>query len=308
MVGRRGSSGFGWAWSGPPSGPRRPSLSPRLLALAGAGLIAVVVALVVVGVWLSDGGDNSPAGSGGTPTATTMVAETPSPSPTPLPTPSLTPSPTPARTPTATPAVPTTPSPTATPTALPGGQAPLFRLAAWDGERWQSEEVLEGATYREGEAIPFLLRIDRAKRGTAYSLTIGFDCEAFALLTSYDRDHGSQPALSSGGPESAAADTILSIPRDEGTGAEDGETGSLSLWGGSFTGVDGALPSTACTGEKSLTVGLAAAADTLHLMWAAEISQGAAEEDAPLRLTVQVAGAEDLGIEIDPDSLRPAQP
>lgn len=237
-----------------------------------------------------------------------MVAETPSPSPTPLPTPSLTPSPTPARTPTATPAVPTTPSPTATPTALPGGQAPLFRLAAWDGERWQSEEVLEGATYREGEAIPFLLRIDRAKRGTAYSLTIGFDCEAFALLTSYDRDHGSQPALSSGGPESAAADTILSIPRDEGTGAEDGETGSLSLWGGSFTGVDGALPSTACTGEKSLTVGLAAAADTLHLMWAAEISQGAAEEDAPLRLTVQVAGAEDLGIEIDPDSLRPAQP
>jgi hypothetical protein len=152
------------------------------------------------------------------------------------------------------------------------------------------------------------LRIDRAKRGAAYSLTIGFNCEAFGLLTSYDRDHGSQPALSSGGPESAAADTILSIPRDEGTGAENGETGSLSLWGGSFTGVDGALPSTACTGEKSLTVGLAAAADTLHLMWATEISPGAAERDVPLRLTIQVAGAEDLSIEIDPNSVRSAQP
>jgi hypothetical protein len=273
IVGRRGSRGAGWTWSRQPSGPRRAPSSLPLLALAGAGVIAVVVALVVLGVWLSDGGDNSPAGSDGTPTATPIVAEAPSPTATPGPAPSPTPSPSP---------VPTLASPT------PDGQGPLFRLAAWDGERWQSSPLPEGATYREGEAVPFLFRIDRASRGAAYSVTIHYDCEAFALLTSYDRDHGSRPALASGGPESAAADTTLSLPHDPGTGTDDGEAGSLSLWGGSFTGVDGPLPSSACSGEKSLTVGLAAAADTLHLMWAAEISPGAAERDAPLPLTVRV--------------------
>jgi len=239
-------------------------------------MIALFVALALLGVWLSDRDDNSPAGTSGTPTPT--------------------------------PAVTARPSPTPTPTPMPGGQAPLFRLAAWDGERWQFNPRLEDAAYREGEAIPFLFRIDRASRGAAYSLTIRYDCEAFALLTSYDRDHGSRPALAPGEPESAAADTTLSIPDDPGTGADDGEAGSLSLWGGSFTGVDGPLPFSACSGEKSLTVGLAAAADTLHLMWAAEISPGAAERDAPLRLAVQAAGAEELGIEIDPESVRPAQP
>ncbi len=267
----------------------------------------MVVALVVVGVWLLDGGDSSPPGSGGTPTATT-VAETPLPSPTLVPTPSLTPSQTPARTPTATPAVTTTPSPTAAPTAAPGGQGPLFRLAAWDGERWWFEERLEGATYREGEAVPFLLRIDRASRGDAYSLTIRYDCEAFAVLTPYERDHGSQPALAPGGPGSAPADTIISLVHDPAVVPDDGDAGSLSLWGGSFTGVDRALPSSECAGEKSVTAGLAAVADTLHLMWAAEISAGAVERDAPLRLAAQIAGAKELSINIDPDSVRPAQP
>ena len=291
IVGRRGSRGSGWTWSRPPSGPRRPPSVAPLLPLAGVGLIALFVGLVLLGAWLWGTGDDAPAGVSGVPTPTPAVTATPSPTPTPTPTP--TPSPTP---------VPTAASPT------PGGQGPFFRLAAWDGQRWQFNPPLEGATYREGEAVPFLLHIDRASRGAAYPLTIRYDCEAFALLTSYDRDHGSEPALASGGPESAAADTTLSIPDDPGTGADDGEAGSLGLWGGSFTDVGGLLPSSACSGEKSLTVGLAAAADTLHLMWAAEISPGAAQRDAPLRLAVQVAGAEELGIEIDPESVRSAQP
>ena len=293
IVGRRGSRGPGWTWPRQPSGPRRPAPSPRLLPVAGAGLIALFVALALLGVWLSDRDGNSPAGTSGTPTPTPAVTATPSPTATPGPTRSPTPSPSP---------VPTLASPT------PDGQGPLLRLATWDGERWQFNPPLEGATYGEGEAAPFLFRIDRASRGAVYSLTIRYDCEAFALLTSYDRDHGSRPALASGGPESAAADTTLSLPHEPGTGADDGEAGSLSLWGGSFTGVDGPLPSSACSGEKSLTVGLAAAADTLHLMWAAEISLGAAERDVPLRLAVRVAGAEELSIEIDPDSVGPAQP
>lgn len=293
IVGRRGSSGVGWTWSRPPSGPRRPLLRGTLLALAGAALIALFVALAVVGVRLLDSDDNSSAGTSGTPTPTPAVTATPSPTATPGPTPSPKRSPSP---------VPTSVSPT------PAGQEPLFRLAAWDGERWQFKPSLDGATYREGEAIPFLFRIDRASRGADYSLTIRYDCEAFALLTSYDRDHGSQPALASGGPERAAADAILSFPQEPGASAGDGEAGSLSLWGGSFTGVDGPRPASGCTGEKSLTVGVVAASDTLHLIWAAEISPGAAERNAPLRLAVQAAGAEKLSVEIDPESIRAAQP
>jgi hypothetical protein len=278
IVGRRGSSRPGWTWSHPPLGPRRPPPSLPLLALAGVGVIALFVVVALLGVWLSDRDDNSPAGTSGTATATPAVTATPSPSPTLIPSP------------------------------VPGGQGPLFRLAAWDGERWQFSPLLEDTTYHEGEAIPFLFSVDDASPGAVYSVTIRYDCGAFTLLTSYDRDHGSRPALAAGGPESAAADTILSFPHKPGTSADDGEVGSLSLWGGSFTGVVGAPPSTACSGEKSLTVGLAPAADTMHLMWAAEISQGAAKRDAPLRLTVRTAGAEELSSEIDPDSVRPAQP
>jgi len=276
IVGHRGSSRSGWTWSGPPSGPRRPPRIPPLLPLAGAGLIALFVALALLGLWLSDSSDNSPTGANSTPAHTPAVTETP--------------------------------SPAAAPTPGPGGQGPLFRLAAWDGERWQFDPPLEGATYREGEGVPFLLRIDRASRGAAYSLTIRYDCEAFALLTSHDRDHGSRPALASGGPGSATADTMLAFPHEPDASADEGEAGSLSLWGGSFTGVDGPLPSAACAGENRVTVGLAAAADVLYLMWAAEISPGAAEGDAPLRLAVQAPGAEELSIEIDPESVRPVQP
>jgi hypothetical protein len=223
IVGRRGSSGFGWIWSRPPSGPHRPPLARPLLALAGVGVIALFVALALLAIWFSDGDDNSPAGTNSAPTAT--------------------------------PAVTTRPSPTATPTPASGGQGPVFRLAAWDGERWQFSPLLEDTTYHEGEAIPFLFSVDDASPGAVYSVTIRYDCGAFTLLTSYDRDHGSRPALAAGGPESAAADTILSFPHKPGTTADDGGAGSLSLWGGSFAGVVGAPPSTACSGEKSLTVG-----------------------------------------------------
>lgn len=276
IVGRRGSSGSGWTWSRPPLGPRRPS---PLLAVAGtAGLIVLFVAIALLGVWLADRNDNSPADSSPTPTATP------------------------------TPVVTASPSPPASPTPGPGGQGPLFRLAAWDGERWQFERRLDGALYSEGEAIPFVFSIDRTIRDDTYYLTIHYDCAGFALLTSSDRDDGSGPALARGGPQSAIPDTTLVIPDDPGTHADDSERGSLTLWGGSFRGLTPILPISACTGEKSFTFGVAAAADTLYLMWAAEIAPGAAERDVPLRLAVQAAGAEELTIEIDPDSVSAAQP
>lgn len=301
IVGRRGSSESGWSWSRPPSGPRRPPPAPPLLPLAGGGLIALLVALALLIVWLTDSDNSSPAGAASTatppPTATTAPPATPPPAAT--------------APPTATPTPPATPPslpPSPTPTPVPDIQEALFRLAVWDGNEWQFDTTPEGAEYREGLAVPFLLRIDRARLGTAYDLTIRYDCRGFDFLTIYDRDAGSEPALASSGPGSPIVDSAAAIPDDLATPADDREAGSFSLWGGSLTRVDAALPSSACTGTKSLPLGLSAAADTVFLMWAAQLSDTASDGGVPLRLAVRVPGGGELIIEIDPASVGPVQP
>ncbi len=274
IVGRRGSSDSGWSWSRPPSGPRRPPPAPPLLPLAGGALIALLVSLALLVVWLTHSDGNSPEGAASTapPSATTAPPATP-----------------PA----------TSPSPPRLAAPVPESQGALFRLAVWDGDEWQFNFTPEGPEYREGEAIPFLLLVDRAQPGDTYPVTIRYDCNAFDFLTAYDRDHGSEPALAADGPGSRIADSAALIPDDPGTPEDDGETGSFSLWGGSFTRVDAPLPSAACTGEKGLTVGLSAAADTVFLMWAAQLSEVAPDGDVAARLAVRVPGGRELSVEVD---------
>lgn len=290
VVGRRGSSGSGWNWSRPLSGPPPPPPGPPLLPLAGAGLLVLLVALALLAVWLSGSDDNSPAGATNTPTPvlSTAVVSSPIPSATPTPTQTAT----------------TTPTRTPTPTA----SAPLFRLAVFDEGEWQFNALPQDAAYREGGAIPLLLRIDNALPGAAYLLTIRYSCEGFGLLTTFDHDTGSEPALASGGPGSAIADSAVQIPDDPGTDDDDGEAGSLSLWGGSFITIGALLPPSPCTDQKSLSVSLLAAADTLFLMWAAQLSEAASDSDVLLRLVVQLPDGDELSVDIDPASVAPAQP
>ncbi|KKK85977.1 hypothetical protein LCGC14_2767840, partial [marine sediment metagenome] len=185
---------------------------------------------------------------------------------------------------------------------------PLFRLAVFDEGGWQFDALPQDAAYREGEAIPLLLRIDNALPGATYPLTIRYACQGFNLLTTHDRDTDSEPALASGGPGSAIADSTVQIPDDPGTDDDDGEAGSLSLWGGSFIAIGALLPPSPCTDQKSLSVSLLAAADTLFLMWAAQLSESASDSDVLLRLVVQLPDGDELIIEIDPASVAPAQP
>ena len=295
IVGRRGSSGSGWTWPRPPLGPpRRPPGSP-LLPLAGAGLFALLVILALLGIWL--------AGSDGD--ATTAAAETP----TPVLLTAVVSSPIPSATPVATPTPTLTPAPSPAPTAAPTSGEPRFRLAVWDGRGWQFDAPPRDAAYREGEAVPLLLRIDGALPGAAYPLIIRYGCEAFDLLTAYDRDTGGEPALASGGPGSAIVDSSIQIPDGPGVAAgDDGEAGSLSLWGGSFVSIGAPLLSSPCTGLNSLSVSLLPGADTLFLMWAAQLSEAASDGDLPLRLLVQLPGGDELSVEIDPAAVAPAQP
>jgi hypothetical protein len=282
VVGRRGSSGSGWNWSRPPSGPPRPPPGPPLLPLAGAGLLVLLVALALLAIRLSDSDDNSPAGAADTPTPAPSATVPPSPTQTATPTPTLTPTPT--------------------------SSAPLFRLAVFNEDEWQFDALPQTAAYHEGGAIPLLLRIDSALPGAAYLLTIRYACEGFNLLTAYNHDTGSEPALASGGPGSAIVDSAVQIPDDPGTDDDDGEAGSLSLWGGSFIAIGALLPPSPCTEQKSLSVSLLAAADTLFLMWAAQLSEAASDSDVLLRLVVQLPDGDELSVEIDPASVAPAQP
>ncbi len=306
IVGRRGSSGSGWTWPRPPLGPPRRPPGPPLLPLAGAGLFALLVILALLGVWLaadSDGDAPNAAADTPTPVLLTAVVSSPIPSATPMETPVATPRETPMPTP--TPTLTSVPPPTTT--ATPTSDASRFRLAVWDGRGLQFDAPPRGAAYQEGEAIPILLRIDSALPGIAHTLTIGYGCEGFDLLTTYDRDTGSEPALASGGPGNAIADSSIQIPDGPGAAAG-GEAGSLSLWGGSFVSIGAPLPSSPCTGVNSLSVSLLAAADTLFLMWAAQLSDAASDSDLLLRLAVQLPGGDELSVEIDPASIAPAQP
>ena len=290
VVGRRGSSGSGWSWSRPPSTPPRPRSGPPLLPLAGAALLFLIIGLALLAIRLSDSDDNSPTGAADTPT--------------PVPSTVITSSPIPSATPVDTAA----PTPTSTPTPTPTSSAPLFSLAVFDEGEWQFDALPQAAAYHEGEAIPLLLRIDNALPGAAYLLTIRYTCEGFSLLTTYDHDDGSEPALASGGPASATADSTVQIPDDPGTDDDDGGAGSLSLWGGSFVAIGALLPPSSCTDQKSLSVSLVASADTLFIIWAAQLSEAASDSDLLLRLVVQLPDGDELSFEINPASIAPAQP
>ena len=296
VVGRRGSSGSGWNWSRPPSTPPRPRPGSPLLPLAGAGLLVLLIALALLAIRLSDSNDSSPAGAADTPTPVLSTAVVASPIP----------SATHVETPTPTQTATATPTPTRTPT--PTSSAPLFRLAVFDEGEWQFDALPQAAAYRDGGAIPLLLRIDNALPGAAFLLTIRYTCEGFDLLTAYDHDTGSEPALASGGPGSATADSTVQIPDDPGTDVDDGGAGSLSLWGGSFIAIGALLPPSPCTDEKSLSVSLLASTDTLFIMWAAQLSDAASDGDLLLRLVVQLPDGDELSVEIDPASIAPAQP
>jgi len=249
--GRRGSRESGWNWSRPPAGPGRPPPTLPLLPLAGAALLFVAIATALLAVWLSDGDESSPQDATATPVASAAATRTPTPAPT----------------------ATATPIPSPAPTPTPAAEGPVFRLGAWDGQAWRFDPSLDDDAFRKSGNVPFVLRIDRARPGATYPLVIRYGCRGFAFLTAYGRNSDSAPAIASGGPGSVFADSAAPIPDDPATAADDGEDGSLSLWGGSFAAAAAVDPPSPCSG---------------FLMWAAHVSDAAG--GVPLRLAVQVPG------------------
>ena len=280
-LGRRGSRESGWNWSRPPAGPGRPPPSPPpLLPLAGAVLLFAAIATALLAVWLSDSDSATPP-----PTATPAATATPTPTREPSPAPSPTPSPEPSPTPTAT-------------------IEPDFSLEVWAGGAWQADVPAGSASFRAGKAIPFMLRIDRARPGDSYGITLRYTCRSLQFLSGYDRDSGSGPALAPGGPQTVVPDSVAQLPDDPTTEADDGEGGRLSLWGGSFGPVGLSDASGPCAYGRSLNVSLLAGRDTLFLLWGTVVAPEAAEAGLPLRVTAFTDRGE-RRIEIDPAAITP---
>jgi hypothetical protein len=281
--GRRGSRESGWNWSRPPGGapPPSPPPQPPLLPLGGAALLFAAIAAALLAFWLSGGDEGPPHNATVTPTASATATRTPTPTPTATATATPIPTPSPARTP--------------TPTPEPG-----FSLAVWNRGVWQSEpDGQPPKAFWEGEAIPFMLRIEDTKPGHSFGISIHYTCRTLAFLWRFDRDSGSAPALAQDGPRSALPDSTVALPDDPATTADDGKGGLLSLWGGSFGLVELAPVTGPCELERSLNVSLQAGRDTLYLLWGAVVAPGAADAGLPIRLTV-FTEAEQRLIEIDP--------
>ena len=149
-----------------------------------------------------------------------------------------------------------------------------------------------------------MLRIDRARPGDSYGITLRYTCHTLQFLSAYGRDSGGGPALAAGGPKTAVPDSVASLPDDPGTTADDGENGRLSLWGGSFGPVGLSDVSGPCSYGRSLDVSLLAGRDTVFLMWGAVVAPGAAGAGLPLRVTAFTDRGE-RRIEIDPAALTP---
>jgi hypothetical protein len=239
---RRGISDDRWTWLGQETGPApKQRRFGRSLAIAGlfVGAAAFFGGLVVLAINLGNDGD-----------AKVVTLHSPSPSP-------------------------------ATATALPSPLATVpatrFELALWDavGRRWQSGDlVIQGSGYHEGQAIPFLLRIDNARPGETYNVNIRYDCpeggvSGFDFLTDHNRDVDIERALEGSGPPGAVPDAAILIPDDPATTADNTAGGGhLRVWGATFEqSPAGPVPATACVADKLIHVRIRPRTETVYLAW-----------------------------------------
>ena len=169
--------------------------------------------------------------------------------------------------------------------------ATQFSLAQWADllGNWRFGNLNpQNSTYREGEAVPFMLRIDHAVPGDTYAFDIRFDCahravNGYDFLTSYDRDRGTAPALDADGPGGAVPDALITVPNDPSIAFDDGEADrTFKLWGASFAAaVEGPSPSALCqpdrgqSAEKHHTVFVTARSETAFLLWGGHLASSA---------------------------------
>lgn len=182
---------------------------------------------------------------------------------------------------------------------------------------------LDTPDYSEGEAIPFLLRIEDAEPGTTYILGISYDCAsdgvaAYDFVVSYDRDVGTEPALAKEGPGRTTPDATLVIPDDPSIEFDDEDQGELErlfqLWGGTFASEPiGPVPDLTCGFDKLMMLDITAHAETLFLLWGGHLAcagdwgegLGASSQSSRFEMRAHLAGVDggDQRVGTDPSAI-----
>ena len=297
IKGQRESHGDNWSW-GPPGGdgPAQGSGRPPPLPWRPALLVAGALVLIATGVGLlvlaDDDSGNSSVNGSGTPTASPRRSGTQG----------------------ATASSDATTGPTGTP-----GQA-VVRLFAWSrqGNEWVDGTLPAGAGYKEGNAIPVLLQIDRTTSGSFYETIVRYQCgtdqgAGFDFLTSPAKDD-SDAVLTDPGPGRERPDSTVPIPNDSNITFDDGSAGRFQLWGATFQqSLQGPLPLSPCDRQKEFHLITVAASDTVSLIWAAHLAsagdwgegKGSASAHAPLAIEVTIVGAGDARLAVEDGAITP---
>jgi hypothetical protein len=268
-VGHRGARESEWSWEHTEEiSERRISRRPLRAVLITLGIVGGLAAFAFGIFLIASNGDGDAA-----PPVVSASA-----SPTPAVTPDRSPVPTDARTPTPARTETPTPSATAAPTATPGPSYDV-EFAAWSRteSQWLTPSHNDSTSdYEEGEAVPFILRIDNAEPGETYSIAIEYDClaagnHAFDYLGGAE-DAGAEPLLADPGPGGAVHDSSLVVPDDTSIDFDDPNGGSLKAWGGVFSSARAPDPQTPCTGAKTVNLSLLAQGRTVILVWTGHLA------------------------------------
>ena len=304
--GRRDSYNDTWSWE-PVAGDDGPRVRPPWRLVLPLILVVSLLAGIAGGVLVSDHDDDNASwvDDSGTPSLpATPTAATASPQQ-----PTLTLPPTPVRTPTQ------------------ATLAPQVHLFAWSraDKRWVESELPAGSGYREGEAIPVLLRIDHAAQQSADAITVFYEVIVryqCATGKSAGIDFLASPAegdsaalLSEPAPGRLTPDSAVSVPDDPFLWFDSVSNERFHLWGGAFLRPPewGTLPVNFCEREKEVHLGVGTTEDTVFLVWAAHLAsarnwgdgQGSASAGGPLSIEVAVIGAGEASLSVADGAVLP---
>jgi len=295
--GHRDSRGDSWSWEPVQPGPR-PDAGSRLrwggvlLAIVGAALAGIVFLIVEAG----DEDDSS----GQAPTTRSPVLGA-------------------SRTPTIT-SSPQSSSSTRIPASPSADTNGSSRLFVWSRQRrqWlQSDLSQETPGYREGEPVPFMLRIDDVASRTVYQVELRYECHtaqgaAFDYLTDVS-DADISATTTEPGPGREREDASIPVP-DDATINFDGSDRRFLAWGASFQEApEGPLPAAPCGGEKRFRINLMAHDDTLFLIWGGHLalstdwgeSQGAASQQSAIHVEPSVDDSDQRRLGVGPGAIAP---
>jgi hypothetical protein len=300
VIGRRDSGDEEWHWYPVPTGEPPRGAGPRrsrgglLLAAIGAILTGLGVILFV----LSTGNDSS-SGSQTSPTALPASG------------------------------APATPGATSGPT-LPASASPIsrssspvapgdVRLFVWSRQQKQwlgADLTKDDPGYREGDAVPFMIRIDNAVASALYEVEVEYGCHtpdgaAFDYLSN-PSDEDSAIQTTPPGP-GRREDASIPIP-DDSTISFDASGRRFKSWGGSFhQAPEGPSPNAPCQTDKRISLSLMAQGGSIFLIWGGHLAsksdwgdnQGASSQRSAIYMEVSVGQNSPQKLGVGPDAIAP---